>query len=360
MAVDPNYAYIWDVATVTCRLVLADHQFWVYSVAWSPDGSMVATGSHDYQVRVWDAATGSCLKTYKMESSSHVLSLAWSPDGTKLLAGLRDWGSELWDVTTDSFMREFNGKTDAKFSPDGNSVVTGPGSGVDDAMVWDAATGKKIAVFRTDGATCHKTAFMPDGKTIATASSSTVEVWDISTGKCLKKVEDLAYEINAFTVAPDGRSFFIDHADNTVKMWSLTDSTCIKTFKGHLQRVKGVAISPNGQSVITASEDRTARLWDLGNNRIATRPPTTSRKIPHAIYKVIPIGNAVLRVTSSGGAHQSTIQIFKPNGSTAVNLPVKSDRAVSLPTPLVPGVYLYLVNDPAGGITAFSGKFIIR
>ncbi|MBN1760506.1 MAG: WD40 repeat domain-containing protein [Chitinispirillaceae bacterium] len=359
MTVDPEYAYIWDVATVTCRQVLAGHWHWVFSCAWSPDGSKVATGAMDDLVKIWDAATGACLKSYEMESSAYVVALCWSPDGTKILAVPQDRNAELWDVTTDSFIQGFNGGTDVGFSPDGTSAVTASRSEYgNDATVWDITTGKEIVSVTTDGATCYKAAFLPDGKTFATASGYTVEVWDAATGRCRKKIEDLSMEINAFLVAPDGNSFFIDNASDNVQMWSFTDSSCIKTLKGHRERIKGVDLSPDGRYVITCSEDRTARMWDLGDDRIAVQP-VPFRYILHKPATVTPVGNNALRVIAPEGVAPSTVRVFRLNGQTTVNLPVKNGGTTSLSLPQPPGVYLYRLTTP-GAIAEVLGRFVTR
>jgi len=126
-----------DIVTEPIR-TFSGHSGAVASVAFSPDGAKVLTGSYDNTARLWDAATGVIIRSFS--HSGRIKSVAFSPDGTKVLTGA-DWPdntANLWDAATGSLTRTFSGHTDwvysVAFSPDGMKVLTGSRDGT--AKLW--------------------------------------------------------------------------------------------------------------------------------------------------------------------------------------------------------------------------------
>jgi WD40 repeat protein len=95
--IDDCHVRIWDAATAQCTATLRGHSDKVYSVAFSPDGAKIASGSIDGTVRIWDASTAQCTATLQ-EHSDSVYSVAFSPDGTKIATGSEDKTVRIWDA----------------------------------------------------------------------------------------------------------------------------------------------------------------------------------------------------------------------------------------------------------------------
>ena len=138
---------LWDSATGRELRTFSGHVSEVDSVAFSPDGSKVLTGSADMTAKLWDVDTGKELHTYM--HSAWVSSVAFSPNGTNVLTGSWNTTAKLWDVATGQSVQTFTGHTaevwSVAFSPNGSNVLTG--SADNTAKLWDVATGQPVQTF---------------------------------------------------------------------------------------------------------------------------------------------------------------------------------------------------------------------
>ncbi len=157
------------------------HEGPVYSVAFSPDGTQIVTGSGDQTARLWDLATGQELRRFEGHEIG-VDSVAFSPDGTQIVTGSFDQTARLWDVATGQELCRFEGHeggvASVAFSPDGTQIVTG--SRDQTARLWDVATGQELRRFEGHEVRVLSVAFSPDGTQIVTGSGDqTARLWDV-------------------------------------------------------------------------------------------------------------------------------------------------------------------------------------
>src|SRR6266545_3614952 len=192
----------------------------VYSVAFSPDGKTLASGSGDNTIRLWDVGTGRLIRSFE-ERNQWVPSVAFSPDGKMIASGSHEQVVKLWDVGTGNLIRSFMGHRNTihsvAFSPDGKTLASG--SSDHKVKLWDVSTGKLIRSY--DGQDFNAVAFSPDGKTLAAGSyDRTVKLWDVSAGNLIHSFEGQNYEVHSVAFSPDGKTL-ASGGSATIKVWSI-------------------------------------------------------------------------------------------------------------------------------------------
>jgi len=258
-----EWFYFQDIADQS-EATLAGHEGAVVSLALSPDGTRIASGSAGNTVRLWDAASGELLTTLTGHEN-WVLSVAFSPDGKRIASGSVDNTVRLWDAASGEPLVTLEGHEDAvwtvAFSADGSRIASGSVGGI--VRVWDAAAGELLATLAEHEYAVSSVAFSPDGSRIASGSEDNdVRVWDAVSSELLATLEGHASWVSSVAFSPDGRRIASGSADEKVLLWDATSGELLATLAGHEKAVRSVAFSPDGTRIASASEDRTVRLWD--------------------------------------------------------------------------------------------------
>jgi serine/threonine protein kinase/sugar lactone lactonase YvrE len=258
-----NTIKLWDVASGQNIRTLTDHTYFVTSVAFSPDGRWLASGSSDQTIKLWDVASGQSLRTLTGHASS-VLEVAFSPDGRWLASGNYDKTVKLWDVATGREVRTLTGHTrevtNVVFSPDGRWLA----SGSDDITIklWDVATGQNIRTVTGHTSEVNSVAFSPDGRWLASGSSdTTIKLWDVASGQNIRTLTDHTSIVNDVAFSPDGRWLASGSWDHSIKLWNVASGQNVRTLTGHTRAVTSVAFSPDGRWLASGSLDKTIQLW---------------------------------------------------------------------------------------------------
>ncbi len=258
-------AVVWDAATGDKLRTLQGHTSWVSSVALSPDGKRALTGSRDNTAILWDATGGEKLLTLKGHTN-WVRSAAFSPDGKRALTGSLDKTAVLWDATTGDKLRTLQGHaggvSSVAFSPDGLRALTG--SEDNTAVLWDADSGEKLLTLNGHTKPVRSVALSPDGKRALTGSEDgTAVLWDAATGDKLRTLQGHTRWVNSVAFSPDGqRVLTASSVDNSVVVWDAATGDKLRTLKGQAGDMSSVALSPDGRRVLTGSIINTAVLWD--------------------------------------------------------------------------------------------------
>jgi WD40 repeat protein/serine/threonine protein kinase len=259
-------AKVWDARTGTLQLELRGHTGGVPGVAFSPDGTRIVT-SFDQTVKVWDARTGAPLLELKGHTGA-VNSVAFSPDGTRIVTGSWDKTAKVWDARTGSPQLDLKEHKhwvlSVAFSPDGTRIVTG--SADTTAKVWDARTGTAQLELSCAPYGVTSVAFSPDGTRIVTGGGAfvdgTAKVWDARTGAPLRELKGHRSMVYGVAFSPDGTRIVTSSADATANVWDARSGTLLRELKGHTATVWGVAFSPDGTRVVSGSADATVKVWD--------------------------------------------------------------------------------------------------
>jgi WD40 repeat protein len=279
------------------------HPHAVFSVAWSPDGTQVATGGIlDLTVSIWDPATGRLVRTLTDRPGS-VRALAYSPDGRFLVAGrgfvasTKDHMSvDIWETRRAGLVRSLRGPVHATtgsmdvdamaFSADGAQLIA---AYLDVVVIYDVKTGGTIRTLPLPPFVAGTSlASSPDGRTIAGGDiRGTIRIWDGTTGSLVRTIAAHSGSVRSLAYAPDGkalasstetgiiqgrlneatREFERKRNDDPIRIWDLHTGKLRAELAGHTAKVQAVRYGRGGKHLFSASQDRTIKIWDVATSR---------------------------------------------------------------------------------------------
>lgn len=261
---------------------LEGHLAGISTIAWSPDSKVLASGSDDKLIRLWDVATGKCLPSPLVGHHNYVYSLAFSPKGNMLVSGSYDEAVFLWDIRTARLMRSLPAHSDpvsgVDFVRDGTLIA----SCSSDALIriWDTSTGQCLkTLVHEDREPVTSVRFSPNGKFVLAATlDSCVRLWNYVEGRCVKTYQghkNERFSINTcfgtYSVATEGDQEELDKQtwafaacgseDGKTVLWDVSSKEVLQALQGHEGAVLTVDVSPQDQTIVTGGADKTMKVW---------------------------------------------------------------------------------------------------
>ena len=247
----------------------------VNSVVFNPNGNMIASGSSNGTIRLWNAHTGKFIK-YLVGHTKSVNSVVFSPNGKTLMSAGAE-GVCLWDVNTGEYIEDVPIlAVSAAFSPDGRTCSIGSETGI---SVRNAHTfqylksltrnvGSEDKFRGKDIGSIESVAFSADGNTIASCGGNNIHLWDSHTNQLLKTLIGHTESVNSIVFSPDGNTIASASDDRTIRLWNVSTREHIKTLMAHADSVSRVVFSSSGETIASAGNDRTVRLWNANTGEL--------------------------------------------------------------------------------------------
>jgi WD40 repeat protein len=252
---------VWEAASGS-RVAVFPGQKQVFDVAFSPAGDYLASACWAGTAVLWSLKTGAAAHTLKLDNSSYSTRVAFTPDGRRLAVAHAN-GTTVFDVrtgapirSTERVRRWVNG---VAYRPDGRELFTARQDGR--VEMWDAETGRSLRSFALQGRVCTVLCTR-DGRHLITTEGSSVKVRDAVTGE-----EHLAFQghggaVHTMAFNADETRLATAGADGLVKIWEAKTGQEILSLRGHTGPVWGVAFSPDGNRIASSGADGTVRIWD--------------------------------------------------------------------------------------------------
>jgi WD40 repeat protein len=293
-------ARIWERSTGRLAHTLTSPRI-VICVAFSPDSKMLAWAGGDEVdrvIRISDVETGAELFSFTGHSAM-VRSLAFSPDGSELASGSVDRTVRVWNLATRQVrvLPDHAGTMGSiAYASDSKTLyAAGLESGI---VAWDPTSGERRAVLGERAGKTICLATSADGTRLASyGDDQLIHVWDTATNKQITFIHPATQDVRCIALSPDGKRVATDVEDSIVRVWNVDTAKPVLTLRGHTATVFGLAFSPDGWQIFSASADQTVKAWDAVESAEVLR----LRLASSAIVAVMIESKQMLACAESGG-----------------------------------------------------------
>ncbi len=283
---------IWDLKTGETTRIYEGFMDEVKSIAFSPNGRILACASWNGNVRLWNMISGElvlCFEHKVVHRNANGLSLknailwsiAFSPDSKIIATGgqyrknssalipvNKSWAGtiKLWEALTGNLLRTIEWQENAvysvAFSPDGKIFASG--SADKTVQLWDLRTNGPLRTLEGHTETVYSIAFSRDSKYLVSGGGDGIAIiWDVQTGNIVKKLEGHKGAVLSVAYSPNGKMIASGGRDSIIRLWSAMTGELISTFEGHTNSVTEVVFSPDSEILASSSVDKNVILWKI-------------------------------------------------------------------------------------------------
>jgi len=317
------------IAHSRIQKTFAAHQGQVWAMAYSPDGTRLATSGSDKKVRIWDTVSYENLLTLQAEDAD-LTNITFNPNGKQLATASKDGSTKIWDAATGQLVFELKGHTKPvygiAFRPDGKQLATGSLDGT--IKFWDVATGQELITWQNAQGPVSQVAYSPDGMRVlyidayqnmrvvdmesekeiyqapldeplfalspngkmlafTPTGSGLIRILDASSNTLLYNIPRPSNVITWMAFSPDNAQFAITGLNRQVEIFDASNGEKLFTLSGHSESVNVLAFRPDGKQMASGAIDGTVKIWSLerpyeaflekrrGINRLALSPDGT-------------------------------------------------------------------------------------
>ncbi|GAA6617020.1 caspase family protein [Scytonema sp. NUACC26] len=246
-----------------------EHTGPINSLSFSPNGKVLASGSADVSVKVWDATTRQLMQTLPENPENKLGTnyvVNFSPNGKILAAAYATRKIKFWQIAQNGYeeIKPINPSMkgySVNFSPDGSAIATILDDGV--IKLWQFSALQKEIKLKEHTGVVYSLSFSPDSQILASASEdNTIKLWSMTNYKVTHTLKGHTGAVRNISFSPDGQILASASEDNTIKLWDRNGKELI-ALKGHSAPVLSLSFSPDGKYLISGSTDKTVLLWDL-------------------------------------------------------------------------------------------------
>jgi hypothetical protein len=261
----------------------------IWSIAYSPDGTLIVSGSDDGTIKVWDALVDyEKIILEEANPANPAQTVCFNSDGTLLASGendnvIRIWSTEEWEV-----LHKLSGHEDSinsiNFSPDSRYVVSG--SSDNTIKIWRADTGELLKTLEGHLGSVTSVQYSVNGEHIVSSGEdNTIRIWDSETGECKRMLTEHKGGVTSVQYTTDGKYLISGSDDKTVRIWNSKTGECLLALTGHKKGINRIAVSSNGRKIVSSDPD-IAIIWDKETGRQISSFQGPSGKITDVIFSI--------------------------------------------------------------------------